>query len=175
MRRLILADYSFRQSSEALKFISINKPNLPPQLVEITLNGACVTYCRPFTKSDFYGCLGATFTKFPGRLDYQQLHDNLWNGRNWIAAHSEPERAAKLFGGQPSDLTEIGILFKKPHGMIAFVNEPIFSFDHIELFMALCEFQSVRVLEKFKSLLHTAFKSKPQFNHRYRIGADLPQ
>jgi hypothetical protein len=175
MQRLMLADYAFRQSRDALRFICDNQPSLPSPLVEITLSGACATYCRPFTKSSFYGRLEAEFTRFPGDTDFQSLHDELWRGRNWVVAHSEPQKAAELFGGQPADLTEIGILFKRPKGMTAFVNEPILAFHRIDAFSKMCEFQSLRVLEKFRSLLPTAFKKQPMYNHRYRLGVDFPE
>lgn len=173
-RKLMLADYAFRQSRDSLRAVLETQLVAPNPILEMVITGACVTYCRPFTNSDFYGTLGAKYTKFQDKPNFKQLHERIWNGRNWVYAHTDPEKAADLFGGTPSDLTNIEIMFQKPRGMVAYVNEPILSPDTIKDFIDLCQFQSVRVLEEFKEMIPRLFKSFPEYYKRYKIGIDIP-
>ena len=140
--RLVLAQRDFRDAKSFVQYVVTNI-SYPNNFLFKPLNyAAVISYSRPFTKSEGYRPLPASYSLF-ARQDFTNLHEQILRMRNKCVAHSD-EKLNKVF--QIVDQSNASL--QSPRHAI---HSLYLSLDAFGLFKELCDHHLDRLMRDLKN------------------------
>lgn len=176
LKRLCIADISFRQAGELAKFIMENIADAADLKYGPMLAGIIVTYAKNFVENTEFGTLRGPFTEFSDPAMYVAHHTAI-TVRHKVYAHRDL-RAGRQFTHDDQDPAETYEVRIRLHddGINCSANAllPDLPPDFLPTFVRLCDLQHTRARDELRRLIK-AIRSVEQYSAgEYVIGSDFP-
>jgi hypothetical protein len=176
VRRLVRAAATFQDVVAACDFASSLSELHSDRAYGPFLSGILVTYTRPFLESAGLGPLPPEFERFPPNSTLVYTHEDVKNGRHWLAAHSDLKNSASLLGPDvdENEQSKIRITVDQA-GLFAFAT-PVLLWkpENLPKIRELAVYQHARTRAKVQELLIHLAAGKTYAPGQYFLGKDFP-